>query len=135
MSFISWSGSKKWLLPYINQIIDKYLANESNNDIVYVEPFIGSGTVLINILEKHQTRFKRFICSDANEILIKAFDQIKTNHEILISTLERIQAHYQSLDKDEQKAFFYKARGLFNDIKLNKPVNKAELKEIISSDN
>ena len=35
---------------------------------------------------------------------------------------------------DEQKAFFYKAKDLFNDIRLNKPINKAEFDEIISSD-
>ena len=33
-----------------------------------------------------------------------------------------------------QKAFFYKASNLFNDIRLNKPINKAELDEIISFD-
>ena len=94
MSFVTWVGSKKRRLPQINQIIDKYLANESGDDTIYVEPFLGSGVVLINVLENHQTRFKRFVCCDANEVLIKAFEQIKVNHQNLISTLERIQSHY-----------------------------------------
>ena len=57
MSFVTWVGSKKRLLGRINQMIEQYLANESGNDTVYVEPFLGSGCVLINVLEKHPTRF------------------------------------------------------------------------------
>ena len=74
MSFICWCGSKKRLLPQINHLIEQYLANESGGDITYVEPFRGSGVVLINVLENHQTRFKTFLCCDANEVLIKAFE-------------------------------------------------------------
>ena len=134
MSFLTWIGSKRRLLPQINQIIEQYLANESGDDTVYVELFLSSGSVLINVLEKHLTRFKRYICCDANDVLIKTFNQIKTNHQNLIITLECIQNHYQSLDMKQQKEFFYKARDLFNDIRLNKPINKDELDQIISSD-
>ena len=56
MSFIIWIGSKKRLLPQINRIIDKYLADEA----VYVEPFLGSGVVLVNILENYSARFKKW---------------------------------------------------------------------------
>ena len=123
MSFITWCSSKKRLLGHINNVFDKYLANETNNNIIYVEPFLGSGSVLINVLEKQSTRFSRYICADVNDVLIKTFNQIKTNHQNLIMTLESIQTHYQSLNKDEQKVFFYKARDLFNDIRLNRPIN------------
>ena len=34
----------------------------------------------------------------------------------------------------EQKAFFYKARDLFNDLRLGRTVDKAKMTEIISSD-
>ena len=82
MSFITWVGSKKRLLGHIDKIIDRYLAD----DAVYVEPFLGSGVVLINVLEKHSAKFSRFICCDLNEALIVSFNQIKTNHQSLIST-------------------------------------------------
>ena len=86
MSFITWVGNNKRLLGHINRIIDKYLDHES----VYVEPFLVSGIVLINVLEKHPTKFSQFICCDLNEALIVGFNQIKSNHKRLISTLDRI---------------------------------------------
>ena len=80
MSFVSWVGSKRRLLPNINQLIKQYLVDKASNDTVYVEPFLGSGIVLINVLEKFPKRFKRYICTDVNDALTKAFNQIKTNH-------------------------------------------------------
>ena len=35
---------------------------------------------------------------------------------------------------DEKKVFFYKARDLFNDLRLGRTVDRARLNEIISSD-
>ena len=35
---------------------------------------------------------------------------------------------------DDRKAFFYKARDLFNDLRLGRTVDKAWLNEIVSSD-
>ena len=95
MSFITWCDSKKRLLDYIDRIIDKYLAD----DAVYVEPFLGSGIVLVDVLEKYSTRFKRYICCDLNEALIVSFNQIKTNHQVLIRTLEQLQDRYLSLER------------------------------------
>ena len=89
---------------------------------------------MINVLEKHPTKFSRFIYCDLNETLIVSFNQIMTNHQSLISALDRIQNQYLSLEMDEQKAFFYKARDLFNDLRLCQTVDKARLNEILSSD-
>ena len=130
MSFITWIGSKKRLLPQINQIIDEY----PNREAIYVEPFLGSGIVLFNILEKYSDKFSRFICCDLNEALIISFNQIMTNHQNLIVTLKQIQDHYLTLDMNERKAFFYKARKIFNGIWLNRTVDKTELNDLISSD-
>ena len=93
MTFITWLGSKKRLLRHINNIVEKYLVDNSC-DSVYVEPFLGSGIVLINILEKYPTRFKKYICSDVNEVLIKTFNLMKTSREKLINTVEHRQNHY-----------------------------------------
>ena len=130
MSFITWYCSKKRLLGHINKVFDKYLDDE----VVYVEPFLGSGVVLINVLEKHSTKFSQFICCDLNEALIISFNQIKANHQNLIRTLEQIQSRYLALEIAEQKVFFYKTRDLFNDFRLIRTVDKARLNEIISYD-
>ena len=75
MSLLTWVGSKKRLLPYLNQIIEQY----PTGNTIYFEPFLGSGCVLINVLEKYPDRFQRFICCDANDALIEVFKQIKNN--------------------------------------------------------
>ena len=52
MSFILWLGSKKRLLHYIDDRISDYLMVESD-EISYIETFIGSGIVLIHMLENY----------------------------------------------------------------------------------
>ena len=111
MSFVLWLGGKKRLLPYINDIISDYLMQESN-EITFVEPFIGSGIVLINLLEKSRRKFKRYICSDINESLITAYNQIKSNHVNLIKSLERVQEYFLALSPDDRKKLYYRAREL-----------------------
>ena len=86
MSLLTWVGSKKRLLPYINQIIEQY----STENAIFVEPFLGSGSVLINMLEKYPDRFRQFVCCDANGALIEVFKQIKNNPANLIISLELI---------------------------------------------
>ena len=66
MSFVLWLGGKKRILPYLNDLIWDYLMIESG-EITYVEPFIGSGIVLINLLENCTRKFKRYLCSDINQ--------------------------------------------------------------------
>ena len=64
-----------------------------------------------------------------------SFNQIKTNHQALIRILDRIQGQYLALVMDERKVFFYEVRELFNDVRLRRPVDRARLNQIISSDN
>ena len=103
MSLLTWVGSKKRLLPYLNQIIEQYLDGITGNDTIYVEPFLGSGSVLINILEKYPQKFKQFVCCDGNDALIELFKQIMSNPANLIIALEQIHDLYCSLDMDERK--------------------------------
>ena len=120
MSLPTWVGSKKRLLPYLNQIIEQY----STENAIYVEPFLGSASVLINILEKYSDRFTRFVAYDANDALIEVFKQIKSNPANLIISLELLQNLYCSIvDMDERKEFFYRARAQFNDLRLNRTVH------------
>ena len=123
MSLLTLVGSKKHLLPYLNQIISQYLDMAAGNDTIYVEPFLGSGSVLINILEQYPVRFQRYLVADANEVLIEVFKQIKSNPASLIISLEQIQNLYCSLDMDERKYYFSQTRARFNDLNLNRVVD------------
>ena len=86
MSLLTWVGSKKRLLPYLNQIIEQYPTGNS----IYFEPFLGSGSVLINVLEEYPDRFQRIVVADANDALIEVFKQIKKHPASLIISLELI---------------------------------------------
>ena len=122
MSLLTWVGSKKRLLPYLNQMIEQYLNETTGNDSIYVKPYLGSGPVLINVLERYPDRFQRFVCCDANEALAEVFKQIKTNPNLLIIALEQIQDLYCSLDMEEQKELFYLLRAEFNELRLNRTI-------------
>ena len=109
MSFVIWVGGKKRILPYINDIICDYLI-ENSDRAIYVEPFLGSGIVLINLLEQCTRKFDRYIACDINQSLINAFNQVKTNHENLIRNLERVQEYFIPLDTEQRKRLFHSAR-------------------------
>ena len=89
MSFIIWVGGKKRILPQINDVINDYLLNQDSDQLTYIEPFLGGGSVLINLLEECPRKFERDIACDINESLINAFNQVKTNHVNLLRALER----------------------------------------------
>lgn len=80
---------------------------------VYIEPFLGGGSVIIKMLETDK-RFDAYICSDLNDKLIITYNQIKYNVHELISLIDNIQSDYNQLDDDEKKkAFYYKLREEF----------------------
>ena len=120
MSFVIWVGGKKRILPQINDVINDYLLNQDSDQLTYIEPFLGGGSVLINLLEECPRRFKRYIACDINESLINTFNQVKTNHANLIRSLERVQEYFFDLDLEQKKRLFHSARELFNDVRFGK---------------
>lgn len=115
MSFVKWVGGKSNSLQHLNKWFDKYFElNDKNTDITYFEPFLGSGSVLINVLKRYNKRFSNYICLDRNEQLINAFHTIQNNHETLIQLLSIIESRHNSLQADEQKEFYYTCRNMYN---------------------
>ena len=110
MSFIKWVGGKSKLLYMIYPKIISY-----PNTTTYLEPFLGSGSVLINLL-KTKHNFKNIKVNDINKDLITTFQIIKTNPTQLIYALTNIQKLYHA-SKDKEK-FYYKYRDLYNDSSL-----------------
>lgn len=138
MSFIKWVGGKSALLNHINKYFEEYISKNTNEKIIYVEPFLGSGSVLINVLKNYSKYFKEFICSDNNKVLIDVFNEIKINHESLIYVLNLISSHHNKLSSDKQKDFYYECRDIYNDLinKSNeiKDVNSDETKHTIKNE-
>ena len=87
---LKWIGGKKEQLKYI---IPHILENLKKAN-VYIEPFVGGGSVIIELLKqclKNDIFDKTFKCYDINEILIEMFNEIKDEPEELIRKLKVIE--------------------------------------------
>ena len=120
MSFIKWVGGKSKLLNHIIPKIESFI----NNKVVYVEPFLGSGAVLIQLLTiaKQKDLIDKMIwkVNDINTELITTFQVIKDDVNDLINTLT-----YLSAFLDEKS--YYKFRNIYNQLITKKSVDEVNL--------
>ena len=111
--FIKWAGGKADLLQKIESCLPDCFQNENN--ITYVEPFLGGGAVLFHMLETHRDRLSKIIISDINEDLIACYRIIQSNPKPLIKQLEILQAQYDACQtRDQQGELYYEIRRLYN---------------------
>lgn len=108
--FVKWAGGKRQLLPIINDNLPKELKNKELNK--YIEPFVGGGAVLFNIISQY--KFEQIIINDYNEDLMHLYNHIKNNKDKIINELKNLSDTYLSLNDDDRKNYYYKARELFN---------------------
>lgn len=111
-SVIRWAGGKMWMLDQIRHM----MPIEFNN---YHEPFVGGGTVFINLHCKNQ-----IFISDINVELITFYNQVKTNLKGLINYLKtfnntsedyyRIRRLCPQLPEGMAARFYYLNRMCFN---------------------
>ena len=78
--FVAWAGGKQQLLPEIRKEIKR-----AGNFATYYEPFVGGGSVLLDLLPKHA------VINDYNAELINAYRVIMTNVENLIVELSKLE--------------------------------------------
>ncbi|WP_222717458.1 DNA adenine methylase [Listeria portnoyi] len=103
---IRWTGSKKKLLNEMLYTFDR-------EKEIYIEPFLGSGTVLINVLEKGY--YSNYYVNDVNRSLIDFYRTLKENHERLSKMISKICKEYNELDTiDEKATYFYDMRKRYN---------------------
>ena len=86
--FVKWVGGKI-------QIIDQFEALlpadfEVWKDVTYIEPFVGGGAVLFNMLQVHPN-IKKAVINDINPDLINCYQCVKTVPYELIQLLDGIQ--------------------------------------------
>lgn len=108
--FVKWAGGKGSLLPQIS----KYYPDELKNGKIekYVEPFVGGGAVLINILQDYNV--KEAYAFDINIDLINSYNVIKFNVDELISKLKKREDDYIKLDVESRKKYYYDVREKYN---------------------
>ena len=125
--FVKWAGGKSSLIPQIT----KYFPFELKNGQIekYVEPFVGGGAVLIDILQKYDV--KQAYAFDINKDLINCYNVIKFNVEDLIQKLEKKEKEFLSLDNEKRKNYFYDVREEYNSYVLEAEPNVKRASEFI----
>lgn len=112
--FVKWAGGKGSLIPQLKNFYPFELEENSINK--YVEPFVGGGAVLINILQKYDV--KEAYAFDINIDLINCYNIIKTDVEELISKLEIKEKDFLILEDEQRQKYFYDVRKEYNSYRL-----------------
>ncbi|KXA13523.1 DNA adenine methylase [Fusobacterium equinum] len=124
-SFLKWAGGKGQLLKEIKSKYPKDLGQNINK---YIEPFVGSGAVLFDILSSYDLDY--IYISDINTDLINTYQDIKYNLKNLILHLKELSSKYLSLTEEEQKIYYYHKRERYNELKtknLEETLEKSSL--------
>ena len=105
---IKYTGSKRL---QAKEIVDKFPKEID----IYYEPFIGGGSILIELLQRKDIKVKKYICSDINKDLIHFWILLKDNPTILINHYTLLWTEMKSKETiEEKKNFFNKVRDRLN---------------------
>lgn len=112
--FVKWAGGKGSLIPQLNN----FYPYELKNGIIerYIEPFVGGGAVLIDILQKYDVQ--EAYAFDINIDLINSYNVIKNDVEDLITNLKQMETEYLQLEHEGRKNYFYNKRDEYNNYTL-----------------
>lgn len=110
---IKWAGCKRRLLNEINNNLPSQ--NILDNIETYIEPFLGGGSMLLNIVPK-LPNVKKVYVNDINERLINLYKNVKYNIDELINILDEINDKFNSISDDRLiEEYYYKIRKEFNE--------------------
>lgn len=114
--FIKWAGGKGSLISQMTAFYPMELKNGSIEQ--YIEPFVGGGAALIDILQKYE--IKQAYAFDINQDLINCYQVIKTKVNPLIYELAQKEKEYLALEIEQREAYFYQVRKHYNSYSLSK---------------
>lgn len=125
--FVKWAGGKGSL---ISQLTNFY-PFELKDGIIekYVEPFVGGGAVLIDILQKYD--IKEAYAFDINKDLINCYNVIKAKVEELIKELEIKEKNFLKLEYEDRQKYFYDIRKKYNSYCLKENLDIKRASEFI----
>ena len=91
-TFIRWQGNKS---KHINKFI-KYIPEFTGT---YIEPFVGSGALLLKLQPK------KWIINDINKDLINIWNQVKNNPHEIIKIFKKFGDHFKPLSKNDKVTY------------------------------
>lgn len=110
--FIKWVGGKGQLIEQLEALLPADFDKWEN--VTYIEPFVGGGTMLFYMLRRH-SNIKSAVINDINEDLTTCYKVVRDNPKELVNSLAEIQKEYFSLhSEDLRKQFFMLMRDEFN---------------------
>lgn len=113
---IRWAGSKKRIL---NEMLESFKKDKEN----YIEPFLGSGVVMINVLNNLDTlHYKNVYVNDINSNIIHFYKFLKSKPKVLIQSLLELSENYNCKSQDEQEKMYYEIREKFNNTEDNREI-------------
>jgi len=122
--FLKWAGGKTQLIPDIMSVIDSMRSD--SNSFVYVEPFVGGGSVLFHMLD-NCSNLKCAIINDLNKPLIDCYRVIADNDQYLLlkETLLELEKDYNVSwrDQEDKKRLYLQFRDEFNELIKNPGTN------------
>lgn len=91
-TFIRWQGNKS---KHINKFIE-YIPEFTGT---YIEPFVGSGALLLKLQPK------KWIINDINKDLINIWNQVKNNPHEVIKIFKKFGDHFKPLSKKDKVTY------------------------------
>ena len=112
--FVKWAGGKRQIIDEINKRLPEDLENKITK---YVEPFVGGGAVLFELLNNYN--FEDIYISDSNENLINLYIGIRDYRYEIITILRDLEDKYLPLENEERKFIYYSIRDRYNQLENN----------------
>ncbi len=111
--FVKWAGGKGALINCLVECLPDDFEKQQN--VTYVEPFVGGGAMLFYMLT-HYSNIKRAIINDVNRDLINCYQLIKNDPLKLITILRNIKDEFcQLISIDDKAKYYYQIRIKYND--------------------
>jgi DNA adenine methylase len=120
--FVKWAGGKGQLLSAFQTFYPHRLLNGRIQR--YVEPFVGGGAVLFNVLQNFQV--KEAVIIDINSDLINTYNVVKNDVQHLFELLRDMEHIYIAQDIETRKETFYNIRDEFNSGKVDSNLRDIE---------
>ncbi|MGN1247262.1 MAG: DNA adenine methylase, partial [Paludibacteraceae bacterium] len=122
--FVKWVGGKTQLIDQLEALLPADFDQWEN--VTYIEPFVGGGAMLFNMLQKH-SNIKSAIINDINSDLTTCYKVVRDTPAELVGSLKEIQKEYYALhSEEERKQFFMRMRDEFN-TKALEPIRNTTL--------
>ena len=109
--FVKWAGGKGNLLQKLEALLPANFDDLEN--VTYIEPFVGGGAMLFHMLQRHKC-IRRAVINDINPDLIRCYQLIADDPQILIDRLMIVEKNYYSVAFSARKELFYAYRDQYN---------------------